>query len=159
MNIFILICVRAGQVIPFTQCIDVSEGRDDNMEDEMEDEDQADDPSVDEEMLLDEMEDGDEADDPEVAFYNLARKKKKHVCPFADEQRRHRCPMSSDMKQKDRVQHHLQQIIVDGYDEGHPRDDPLWQTALVAKYYLKSRPTKFNRSKAKKQVSKYNASY
>jgi hypothetical protein len=130
-----------------------SEGKD-HTEDEMEDEDEADDQPVDEQMLLDEMEDGNEADDPEVAFYNMARKKKRHVCPFADEQRRHRCPMSTNMKRKDRVQHHLQQIIVDGYDTAHPRDDPLWQSGLVAKYYLKSRPPKFDRKKSKKQVSK-----
>jgi hypothetical protein len=78
---------------------------------------------------------------------------------FADAQRRHPCEMSTDMKRKDRVQHHLQQVIVDGYDDSHPRDDPLWQSVLVAKYYLKSRPQKFNPNKSKTQVSKYNAVY
>jgi hypothetical protein len=158
MNISIPIYGRAGQVLPLTHDTDVS-GRGEDMGDEMEDEDEAECPEVEEEHLLDEMEDGDEAEDPEVAFYNMARKKKTHICPFAEEHRRHRCPMSADMKRKDRVQHHLQQIIVDGYDTAHPRDDPLWQSVLVAKYYLKSRPPKFNRDKSKKQVSKYNASY
>ena len=145
MSILIPVCQLAGQVLPFEHCFtDIVERENDGM------------PNMDDEM---ETVDDQELSDPELAFYQFARQKKTHICPFADAQRCNPCAMSTNLKRKDRVQHHLQHIIVNGYDESHPQDDPLWKSMLVAKYYLQNRPSKFNSDKAKTQVSKYNAVY
>jgi hypothetical protein len=102
---------------------------------------------------------GQEETDPDIAFYRFAKKKRAHVCPFANVTRQNACDHSADLKRKDKVKHHLQDVITKGYDDQHPQDDPLWQTSLVAKYYLQRRPAKFEKAKVKSQTAKYNAVY
>lgn len=106
-------------------------------------------------------EEKEEISDSELGFYHQAcnRQQKTHFCPFANATQGTPCDRAKDFRRRDKVQMHLQQIILKGYDAFHPQDDPLWKTPLISQYYLQSCPPKLNTDKAKSQVSKYNSLY
>jgi hypothetical protein len=57
---------------------------------------------------------------------------------------------------KDAITNHLRAFQFDGYDQAHPKDDPIWKTELVERYYLVSEPPKLSTEQKKKRVKHHN---
>jgi hypothetical protein len=80
-----------------------------------------------------------------------------HICPFSDPSRPHPCTTFPKVHtRKDAITNHLRAFQFDGYDQAHPKDDPIWKTELVERYYLVSEPPKLSTEQKKKRVKHHN---
>jgi hypothetical protein len=105
----------------------VSDERDDRDDRDEEEDDNKDEDDEDERM----------ADVSDTVLWNdPSRKPREHVCPFSYGDRKVLCTQTKDKKRRDLIERHLSRIKLNGYDDAHPQDDPMWQSWLVQKYYL-----------------------
>ena len=92
----------------------------------------------------------DKEEDEKMRFYNRSRHPRQRICPFSNSTRANPCTTHANpRKRKDAIMLHLFKIKGKGGDEQHPLKDPLWNSWEV-KFYLHSRPPKFDENKKKK---------